>query len=132
MIHFADAPVMPIAMEEISYQQFCRLFFEFSGFELAAYKRGQTERRVREFAQKKTLRDAGGIVGQSHAQARICLQQFLDYLTTNVTYFFRDPEQFQALRQTVLPALLQRGLALPLERGMCEWLGGVFAENAAA
>ena len=34
------------------------------------------------------------------------LGRLRDYLTINVSSFFRDPERWQALRQTVLPALL--------------------------
>ncbi len=98
-------------MEEISYEQFCQLFFGLSGFELAAYKRGETERRVREYAQRKSCATLAAL-WESLAHRPNSLQQFLDYLTINVTYFFRDPEQFHTLRQTVLPALLQRGREL--------------------
>ena len=84
-------------MEEISYEQFCRLFFELSGFELAAYKRGQTERRVREYAQRKCCATLAEFWESLTVRPDI-LQQFLAHLTTNVTYFFRDPEQFQELQ----------------------------------
>lgn len=35
------------------------------------------------------------------------LSRFRDYLTINVSAFFRDPERWQALRQTILPNLLK-------------------------
>lgn len=35
------------------------------------------------------------------------LSRFRDYLTINVTEFFRDPERWQMLRQSLLPALLK-------------------------
>jgi len=69
------------------------------------------ERRVREYAQRNNCATLTAFWETLTSRTNI-LQQFLDYLTINVTYFFRDPEQFQELRQTVLPALLQSGREL--------------------
>lgn len=94
-------------MEEISYAQFCQRVLLLSGFELAAYQRGQTERHVRAFAERKRCSTLAALEASLATRPHL-LQRFLASLTTNVTYFFRDPEQFQVLQHTVLPALLQR------------------------
>lgn len=46
------------------------------------------------------------------------LSRFRDYLTINVSAFFRDPERWQALRQTVLPDLLK------VNRRLAIWSAG--------
>ncbi len=46
-----------------------------------------------------TLRSAGGI---------LLKQQVVEAMTTNETFFFRDPAQYEVLRRTVLPALIEQ------------------------
>src|SRR6516165_8015105 len=92
--------------QEMTYEQFCEFFYELSGLDLAAYKRSQIERRIHAFAARKGV---GTLLAFSEylTTRPAALHQFLATLTVNVTYFFRDPEQFQLLKDTALPALLQ-------------------------
>jgi chemotaxis protein methyltransferase CheR len=53
------------------------------------------------------------------------LSRFRDYLTINVSAFFRDPERWQVLRQAILPELLKDSLYLrPLGAGLRIWSAG--------
>lgn len=45
--------------------------------------------------------------------------QMLDLLTTNETYFFREPAHFKLLREQILPQLAQRENAQPAPRVWC-------------
>ncbi len=99
---------MTVVMEEISYEDFCGLFVELSGLELSAYKHGQTESRIRCYAQRKGAETLAAFYERLATRPH-ALQQFLDHLTVNVSYFFRDPERFLELRHRVLPALLRSG-----------------------
>jgi len=90
---------------DISYAQFCQLVQELCGLELAAYKREQTERRIRAYAARKGSTSLQVFWASLTTQPN-ALQQFLDHLTVNVTYFFRDMERFIELRDAVLPELL--------------------------
>ena len=40
-------------------------------------------------------------------------QQVVEAMTTNETFFFRDPAQYEALRRIVLPALIATASAIP-------------------
>lgn len=51
--------------------------------------------------------------------------RFRDYLTINVSAFFRDPERWQALREQVMPELLKEALHLrTLNTGLRIWSAG--------
>jgi chemotaxis protein methyltransferase CheR len=53
------------------------------------------------------------------------LRKFRDYLTINVSEFFRDPERWQALRTQVLPDLLKEALRTnPPRGGLRIWSAG--------
>jgi chemotaxis protein methyltransferase CheR len=53
------------------------------------------------------------------------LLRFRNYLTINVSAFFRDPERWQTLRQTILPELLKEALRLrPQSPGLRAWSAG--------
>jgi chemotaxis protein methyltransferase CheR len=47
------------------------------------------------------------------------LSRFRDYLTINVSAFFRDPERWQALRQTIVPDLLKNNRRLRVWSAGC-------------
>lgn len=52
-------------------------------------------------------------------------ERFRNYLTINVSAFFRDPERWQALRQQVLPNLMQSALRLKPPRSRLRiWSAG--------
>lgn len=51
--------------------------------------------------------------------------RFRDYLTINVSAFFRDPERWQALRQNIIPELVRTSLQLkPSNPGLQIWSAG--------
>ena len=53
------------------------------------------------------------------------LSKFRDYLTINVSAFFRDIERWKSLQEDILPPLLQAALKLrPLDPGLRIWSAG--------
>jgi len=53
------------------------------------------------------------------------LQRFRNYLTINVTEFFRDPERWQFLRQSVVQELLRASVSIrPVGVGLRVWSAG--------
>lgn len=91
--------------EELDYQQFQRDIRVRSGIELEDYKPEQMERRLR------GLLARAGVSGYA-AYLRLLdsdtdrLRQLRDFVTINVSEFFRAPDRFAALRDVVLPRLL--------------------------
>ena len=90
------------------YTEFCDGIRRLCGIDLLHYKRGQMERRIRSFAQRRGapslpeyLRLLQGDPGQ--------LSEFLDRVTINVSQLWRNPEQWRHLTETVVPELAAAG-----------------------
>jgi chemotaxis protein methyltransferase CheR len=90
------------------YVAFCEGVRGLVGIDLLQYKRGQMERRLRTFAQRRgvaRLNDYLDLLGSDPGE----LDRFLDRMTINVSQLWRNPEQWHALSQTVIPELAERG-----------------------
>jgi chemotaxis protein methyltransferase CheR len=88
------------------YQQFCAGVQRLCGIDLSQYKRGQMERRIRTFAERRgagTLREYLPRLSQGDE-----LEQLLDRVTINVSQLWRNPEQWELLRREILPGLAAR------------------------
>ena len=93
----------------LEYQSFGLKVKRLTGIDLAGYKSTQMERRL------QTIMRKSGVEGYTSYAALLqrdptALKDFVNFITINVSEFFRNPEKFEELRQNVLPELLrQRG-----------------------
>jgi chemotaxis protein methyltransferase CheR len=90
------------------YDKFCGLIYRVAGIRIAENKRVMVSNRVR-----RRLR-ATGIASFSEYFTFLTslagaaeMPAFLDAITTNETYFFRDPQHFDWLGDTFLPEIAQ-------------------------
>jgi chemotaxis protein methyltransferase CheR len=86
----------------------CELVRRLCGVDLLQYKRGQMERRVRTFAQRRGTPDLvayGARLKADHEE----LDAFLDRVTINVSHLWRHEDQWTALSTSILPELAERG-----------------------
>jgi chemotaxis protein methyltransferase CheR len=86
----------------------CELVRRLCGVDLLQYKRGQMERRVRTFAQRRGTPDLAAY-GQRLKADKEELDAFLDRVTINVSHLWRHEDQWTALSKTILPELAKRG-----------------------
>src|SRR3954469_1737992 len=86
----------------------CELVRRLCGVDLLQYKRGQMERRVRTWAQRRGTPDLGAYGARLKADAAE-LDAFLDRVTINVSHLWRHEDQWTALAKTILPELATRG-----------------------
>lgn len=108
------------------YERFCRAIRTLTGIDLASYKRGQMERRIRAMAERSgisNLQEYGRLLGQDAQQ----LRQFLDRVTINVSELFRNPEKFEELRLHILPTLLRRKRTLSIWSAGCSYGAEVYS-----
>ena len=86
------------------YASLCEKVRLLCGVDLTQYKRGQMERRVREWVER---RGAAGLTVYGDLLRRDPdeLDAFLDRVTINVSHLWRHEEQWDALHREVLPAL---------------------------
>jgi len=86
----------------------CELVRRLCGVDLLQYKRGQMERRVRTFAQRRGTPDLAAY-GERLKGDKEELDAFLDRVTINVSHLWRHEDQWTALGKTILPELAGRG-----------------------
>jgi len=88
------------------YEYFKKAIYDMTKIDLGAYKEKQMKRRI------DTLIDKHKIVGYENYVAllktdREKFEEFVSYLTINVSEFYRNPEQWDFLDQQVIPELLK-------------------------
>jgi chemotaxis protein methyltransferase CheR len=87
---------------------FCEGVRGLCDIDLLQYKRGQMERRVRSFAQRRGHEGLAPylqlLVGDTGAR-----DDFLDRVTINVSNLWRNPEQWEYLQAEIVPALAADG-----------------------
>jgi two-component system CheB/CheR fusion protein len=105
----AAAPLAAIELQEDRLKQVFRLLRGRTGTDFSRYKSSTVQRR---FARRMALRQLGGLdeyidlLKQEPDEIQALAQDFL----IRVTGFFRDPETFGGLSETVFPALLANRL----------------------
>ncbi|MGZ8633463.1 MAG: CheR family methyltransferase [Solirubrobacteraceae bacterium] len=96
------------ALVHDDYVTFCEGVHGLCHIDLLQYKRGQMERRVRAFAQRRGHQGLAPyltlLVGDTGAR-----DEFLDRVTINVSNLWRNPEQWAHLQAEIVPALAADG-----------------------
>jgi chemotaxis protein methyltransferase CheR len=90
------------------YVAFCEGVRQLCSVDLQQYKRGQMERRIRTFAERRgtnRLADYLSLLRRGPEE----LEQFLDRVTINVSQLWRNPEQWRRLEREILPELAETG-----------------------
>ena len=109
--HTTAAPPAAIGRATLAtddFVAFCELVRRRCGVDLLQYKRGQMERRVRTWAQRRGTPDLAAYGARIAADAGE-LDAFLDRVTINVSHLWRHEDQWTALAESILPELAIRG-----------------------
>ncbi len=88
------------------------------GVDLASYHRHQLERRLAYFLLRHRLGDLRELARRMEGDYQL-RSAFRDFLTINVSEFFRNPERFQELETRVLPLLLRERSPLRIWSAGC-------------
>lgn len=102
-----DAPRFRILPAD-DYEAFCNGVRRLCGIDLGQYKRGQMERRVRTFAERRGHKDLAKYA-KTLGTDKVELEAFLDRMTINVSQLWRNPEQWTLLGRKLLPELAEKG-----------------------
>ena len=104
----AADPAFVATLKTDDFVALCELVRRLCGVDLLQYKRGQMERRVRTFAQRRGTADLAAY-GQRLRSDKEELDAFLDRVTINVSHLWRHEDQWTALAKSILPELAERG-----------------------
>jgi chemotaxis protein methyltransferase CheR len=102
-------------MDFIKFEQWALKEF---GINLSAYKSNQLHRRISSLMSRlgvATLEDYVVLLKKDAAQK----QKFLDFITINVTEFFRNPEMFEDLRKKITTELITTNKNLKVWSAAC-------------
>lgn len=89
------------------YEWFKTAVFNLTKIDLNAYKEKQMKRRI------DTLINKNGVTGYDKYIAYIKanskkFEEFVNYLTINVSEFYRNPDQWQVMDKEIIPELIQK------------------------
>jgi chemotaxis protein methyltransferase CheR len=87
------------------YELFKTLIYKKSGIDLSAYKEKQMKRRIEALATRRGFNKLADYYRGLDREHRL-YDEFLNYITINVSEFFRNPSQWDVLRKEVIPFLL--------------------------
>lgn len=105
-------------VDNADYEVFRRKVLALTGIDLGLYKSQQMQRRIGSLMERagvSTFAAYGDLLGRDRAE----LDRFCDYITINVSEFFRNPEKFDELEREILPELLARSRNLNIWSAGC-------------
>lgn len=95
------------ASQEQGYEKFKQRFHQKSGLDLNDYKPAQMIRRINNLMGRIGAKNYDQFLDMMNADSKL-FKEFMDYLTINVTEFFRTPEKFVELKEKVFPEMLRK------------------------
>lgn len=93
-------------IDEKDWELFKQYFFSKSAINLNDYKPAQMQRRISNFMARHGALSFVAFFNLLERNSQL-YQEFVEFITINVTEFFRTPEKFDELEKRVFPDLLQ-------------------------
>ncbi|WP_024515173.1 protein-glutamate O-methyltransferase CheR [Bradyrhizobium sp. Tv2a-2] len=94
-------------MNPPDYEYLRKVLKDLSGLDLSADKQYLIESRLLPLARKSGLSDIAALVQKMKGGSSALINQVVEAMTTNETFFFRDKVPFDHLRDTILPNVLR-------------------------
>lgn len=94
-------------MTPIDYEYLRKLLKDRSGLDLSADKQYLIESRLLPLSRKSGLAGIGELVQKMKGGSASIIDQVVEAMTTNETFFFRDKVPFDHFRESIVPEILQ-------------------------
>lgn len=94
-------------MAGYDYEWFKNKIYNFIGINLSFYKERQMKRRIESLIKKNGYEGFGDYY-IALTEDQNLLNEFVNYLTINVSEFYRNPPQWETLEKEVIPYILKR------------------------
>lgn len=101
-----------------SYEDFKSKVFALTKIDLNMYKERQMKRRIDALITKYGLTTYNDFVGRLKTD-KVVYDDFLSYMTINVSEFFRNPEQWKLLEKEIFPELLKKTKQIKVWSAAC-------------
>ena len=100
------------------YELFKDNVYKKTGINLSLYKEKQMKRRLSSLAARNGYNDFGSYF-RSIDTDRELFNEFINYLTINVSEFYRNPDQWKVVEGEILPELLKKKKSLKIWSAAC-------------
>jgi chemotaxis protein methyltransferase CheR len=102
----------------MDYEAFKKEVLKISTINLDAYKERQMKRRIDSLISKNNYKDYTSYVNALKSND-VLYKEFINYLTINVSEFYRNPMQWQVLESEIIPYLLKTNQNLKIWSAAC-------------
>lgn len=102
----------------MDYEGFTREIYKLTGLDLNLYKEKQMKRRIDSLISKNNIKDYFTYVKELKVNS-VLYNEFINFVTINVSEFCRNPEQWVKLKTSILPMLLERNKSLKIWSAAC-------------
>ena len=89
------------------YEWFKKAVFDMTKIDLNAYKEKQMKRRIDTLISRRGITGYDNYVKALKTDAEI-FDEFINYITINVSEFYRNPDQWEYMDKTIFPELISR------------------------
>ncbi|HEY8361386.1 MAG TPA: protein-glutamate O-methyltransferase CheR [Tissierellaceae bacterium] len=100
------------------YEEFKININKLINIDLNYYKEKQMKRRIQSLLTRNNFKDFDDYF-QGLKRDKALLEQFINYLTINVSEFYRNPNQWDVLEKDIIPSLLSKKKELNLWSSAC-------------
>ena len=104
---------------EYDYEKFKQVIFQMTGINLTDYKEKQMKRRIDSLIIKRGFANYEEYVFKGLKADKIIYDEFINYITINVSEFYRNPRQWETLEKDILPVLLKKNRNLRIWSAAC-------------
>ncbi len=101
-----------------NYEVFKEKVYKLIGINLSSYKEKQMKRRINSLISRNGYNDYDDYFVALKSDSKL-LDDFVNYLTINVTEFYRNPTQWQVLENEILPELLSKKQNIKIWSSAC-------------
>ncbi len=91
----------------MTYEEFKTHIYKMTGIDLSLYKERQMLRRINAIVAKYNYKDFSEYLNSIKSN-KVMFEEFINYLTINVSEFYRNPEQWEVLKNEIFPELVKR------------------------
>lgn len=100
------------------YEQFKDQVYRLTGIDLSSYKERQMKRRIESLISRNRLNSYESYLKALQGDKRL-MEEFINYLTINVSEFRRNPQQWDVLEKEVIPSLMKSTRKLKIWSAAC-------------
>ncbi len=102
----------------MDYKEFKKHILTLTGIDLNAYKETQMKRRIDTIIRKNGCEGYQDYLSKIKID-KVLYEAFINYLTINVSEFFRNPSQWVVLEQDIIPMLLKGKTSIKIWSAAC-------------